>query len=106
MEQKWNDEQLLALGILPEGWDCLEPGGDSFEYVYREDFTVISESGRDVGVSSRVLMWVGRGPSADRPSIEASADYWPDAVSTGRAAEACAIMAAHVELERRRGGGK
>lgn len=35
-------------------------------------------------------------------------DDWPEAVRTGRAAEACALLAAHVELERRRehGGGK
>ena len=77
----------LALGVLPDGWRHLDALGDSFEYAL--------ESGADA-FAGRAY----RGRSLDLPRVEFR--DWPEAVRSGQADIANRLIAAHVELERRR----
>ena len=73
---------LLALGVLPDGWRKNERG--SYELI------------RDGVVWGAV--WV------NRYTVWFAGDFWPEAVRSGQADIACRLLAAHVELERRRAG--
>lgn len=74
----------LALGILPEGW-------------IKTSDSCSTGFACEIG-DLHIAVTLRHYQAGD--IIEC--DNWPEAVRTGRAAEACAIMAAHVELERRR----
>lgn len=74
---------LLALGVLPDGWRKNERG--SYELI------------RDGVVWGAV--WV------NRYTVWFAGDFWPEAVRSGQADIAARLLAAHVELERRRAEG-
>lgn len=89
-ESHWLDEPFhiaaLHLGVLPEGWER-HHASDSIFVLYSKayDQWVITATAEGSHVAIHSPPW-----------------YWPEAVRSGQADIACRLMAAHVELERRR----
>ena len=77
---------LLALGVLPEGW-ALHHASDAIYVLYSKehDQWVVTATAEGSHVAIHSLPW-----------------YWPEAVRSGQADIACRLIAARVELERRR----
>lgn len=86
---------LLALGILPDGWERIERGEEFDHIIYRRGWK--NGEARVGDVAMEVI------PAAGHIDVTFPQEA-PEAVRTGQAQIACLLLAAHVELERRRGG--